>query len=94
MSGEVCGLCKGSGHIHGDPEPIRCPQCARNEAARIASVKAQLDVAVDEARGKMDVILNDMIRLSNDWTRRQSDMLRMLIQYVEEARQLVKGGKL
>ena len=94
MSGESCGLCKGSGHIPGDPEPIPCPQCARNEAARIASVKEQLAVAVDEARGKMDVLLNDMIRLSNEWSRRQSDSLRLLIQYIEEARALLKGGKL
>jgi len=93
VSGEACGLCKGSGHIPGDPEPIPCPQCARNEAARVASVKAQMEGAIDEARGQMDVLLNDMIRLSNEWSRRQSDNLRLLIQYIEEARALLMGGK-
>jgi hypothetical protein len=52
-----------------------------------------MEGAIDEARGQMDVLLNDMIRLSNEWSRRQSDNLRLLIQYIEEARALLMGGK-
>ena len=91
----VCGLCKGSGKVAGDPEPIPCPQCARRAADIERARRDEYSKAADRLAAALDEYVNESNEtreLLSKLQRSEERRTRRLLAAILDIRAQLKGG--